>query len=243
MEKLHQEIIDYCKAQEPYEACGFIKGNNFYPCANVADNPCDDFIIAKQDYDPNAQIIVHSHPQGEAVLSIADRISQNRTGLDWWLVCENNIKKYRFAPFLKGRNFEYGKSDCCSIIEDAFMLMNCFDTQFPRKGEQDDIASGALIRYMKEAGFNQISNQNDSLKFVLPGDVIVTSVGANANHASLYLGNNQVLHHRYNNLSRVETIGGIWFKAVHSVWRFPTFKAQMLKAIENDFKAGDLWQQ
>ncbi|MBS9777638.1 MAG: C40 family peptidase [Gammaproteobacteria bacterium] len=237
MNRLEQEIIKYCKKEVPNEACGFIAEGKFCPCKNLSNDPKETFVIAQNDWQDNAQIIVHSHPNGEPYLSGADRMAQHRSCLEWWLVTNGKINKYRYAPLLKGRVFEYGKADCCAIIEDAYMLMGIFSTQFPRLDVKADKENLSIIQYMQEAGFDIVSEQEDGLQKAMPGDVILTSVRGVANHASLYLGDEQVLHHPMGGLSRVEMLGEVWHKIVHSVWRHSQFKPEMMQAIRNDLEA------
>ncbi|MBR0573678.1 MULTISPECIES: C40 family peptidase [Pasteurellaceae] len=243
MDKLTQQILTHCQKEYPNEACGFVIGDKFYPCKNVADNPQETFVIAEKEWRPEIEVVVHSHPNNEPFLSGADRISQARSGLEWWLICKNQLKKYRYAPLLRGREFKYGKTDCCSIIEDVFMLMGIFDTQFPRTNEQDDIKNQAILHYLEQAGFEQVSTQSQGLTLAQAGDVILTSIQGVANHASFYLGNEKILHHPMFGLSRVEKLGGIFHKAIHSIWRHPDFKPEMMTAVFNDLEASDLWQQ
>ena len=54
IEPVLSEIIDYVNKQIPFEACGFLglrKGRvKFYPCANGAGDPTQDFVIDPFDY-------------------------------------------------------------------------------------------------------------------------------------------------------------------------------------------------
>lgn len=237
MALLEQKVLIHSREQYPKEAVGLIENGEYYPCENIASDPIKTFLIAKDDWRFNASIVVHSHPNNEPYLSSADRIYQAKSGLEWWLVVSNKVKKFRYAPLLKGREFEYGSSDCCSIIEDVFMLMGVFDTVFKRTSEDEDIKKLWILTCMKQAGFIQISTQIDGLNLAKAGDVILTSIGGVANHASFYLGNEKVLHHPLGGLSRVENLGGIWHKAIHSVWRHPKFQSDMLEAVFNDLNA------
>ncbi|WP_250578885.1 NlpC/P60 family protein [Neisseria subflava] len=65
-------------------------------------------------------------------------------------------------------------------------------------------------------------------------DVILTSYGGHANHAALYLGDGQILHHAYNQLSRREPFNQWWSERIDGVWRLPEFEPEMLQAVEND---------
>ena len=89
MTKLEQQLIDYAKQQEPREMCGFVvfKGSEkvFVPCENMACDPENFFEISPDDFIRASQYdgivaLVHSHPNGEAILSSADRQMQLNSG-------------------------------------------------------------------------------------------------------------------------------------------------------------------
>ncbi len=235
---LEEKIFEYVKKQGNKEACGFIENKIFYPVPNMAANPKETFFIAPKDYRPQANILVHSHPNNEPFLSGADRLSQSQTGLDFWLVTQGKIKKFRHCPLLKGRVFEYGKYDCGAIIEDAYMLMGIFQEQVVRNELHTDEKRAILPTNLLKRGFRQIANQHDGISAIQAGDVVLTSMQGVANHAGLYLGDGKILHHPLNGLSRVETFGGYWIKGFHSIWRHHNFKPFMLEAVFNDLNAG-----
>lgn len=115
MEKLEQTIITYAQSQEPHECCGFVvlKGGenlpHFLPCENVAEDKENHFEISPDDYlkaEQQGEIIalVHSHPNGEPVLSVADLQTQLYCQLDFWLVCDGKLHIFPKIPPLVGRH-------------------------------------------------------------------------------------------------------------------------------------------
>ncbi|NPI86981.1 hydrolase, partial [Escherichia coli] len=66
--------------------------------------------------------LVHSHPGGHPWLSEADRRLQVQSDLPWWLVCRGEIHKFRCVPYLTGRRFEHGVTDCYTLFRDAYHL-------------------------------------------------------------------------------------------------------------------------
>lgn len=228
-----------CLAQlvAPDELCGFVvlhkERLRFLVASNVAENPQESFEIGNADWrvaESRGEIvaIVHSHPNGEPFLSGADRQMQIQTGLPWILAVGGRLKQFRCCPHLRGRVFEYGKADCGALIRDAFMLMGV-DLPDHKRGDIDDDAEHEYLRkHFERVGFVRVS---DGLR---GGDVILTSYGGHANHAALYLGDGQILHHAYNQLSRREPFNQWWSERIDSVWRLPEFKPEMLQAVEND---------
>ena len=205
----------------------------FLPMENVSENSKETFEISQKDWVDAESLgeiiaVVHSHPNGEPFLSGADRQMQIQTGLPWILAVGRRLKQFRCCPHLRGRVFEYGKADCGALIRDAFMLMG-FDLPDHIRGDIDDDAEHEYLRkHFERVGFVRVS---DGLR---GGDVILTSYGGHANHAALYLGDGQILHHAYNQLSRREPFNQWWAERIDSVWRLPEFEPEMLQAIEND---------
>lgn len=236
---LAHQIINHAKQAYPNESCGLIVNDAYIPCDNVADDPSETFRISPDAWQP-ADAVVHSHPQGQRYLSGADRQAQHKMRCDWWLAFfadQWRVLQYRYAPLLRGRTFDYGKRDCYGLIEDAYMLCGIKLMAYERKGEAQEIADNAFIVNFPKSGFYQVE-----LNDMQPGDVILTSIRGNANHASIYLGDEQVLHHPYGGLSRREGFCDVWHKSMHSVWRHKQWQTDMMTAIFNDLEAETIWQ-
>lgn len=222
----------------PQEMCGAIadihdKGRRFFSIDNIAENPEETFEMNPKGWqalaaDGEIVAVVHSHPNGEPFLSGADRQMQIQTGLPWILAVSGRLKQFRCCPHLRGRVFEYGKADCGTLIRDAFMLMGVEFPDHERGDMDDDAAQDFWEKHLERCGFVHISDD------LCGGDVVLTSYGGHANHAALYLGDGQILHHAYNQLSRREPFNQWWSERVHSVWRYPGFEPEMLQAVEND---------
>ncbi|MDW0372276.1 C40 family peptidase, partial [Mannheimia haemolytica] len=131
--ELEQQIIDYALQHEPHEMCGFVvfdgNKNRFIPCENQAEDKANYFEISDLDYikaEEKGELVavVHSHPEpnGKPILSVLDRKMQVQTGLDWWLVHNRQIHKFRNVPHLIGREFKHGTMDCYTLYRDAYML-------------------------------------------------------------------------------------------------------------------------
>ena len=237
--KLEQQIINYALKHEPQECCGFVvfKGQEkiFLPCENIADDPENYFEISTNDwllahqYD-GIVAVVHSHPEGEAVLSTADRQMQVQSGLDWWLVCDGQIKQFRNVPHLVGRDFEHGIMDCYTLFRDAYMLAGLDLPDFEREDGWWTSGENLYLDNLTKQGFHRT---DDGVKV---GDVILMQVGANVpNHAAIYLGKwHQVLHHSPNRLSKRDLYDGYWFKHTHSIWRHKDVEDLNFNGIFND---------
>lgn len=120
-EEARREMLACAEEAVPSEMCGVLvfsyEGYEFLPLSNCAENPHETFEISADDWMAAERVgeivaVVHSHPRGEPFLSGADRWMQVETGLPWILVTQGRLKLFRPVPHLRGRVFEYGKTDC-----------------------------------------------------------------------------------------------------------------------------------
>ncbi len=234
---IEQQIINHTKAEYPKESCGLVVNGEYVPCSNIADNPYDDFEISVNEWQ-TCDAVVHSHPQGQRYLSGADRQQQQVTRCDWWLVVNDEIIKYPYMPLLKGREFEYGTADCCSIVVDSYRLANIALINGKRLGIEEDIEQQTIVKCFENTGFYQVD-----INELKAGDVILTRYENNhnkASHAGFYLGDEQVLHHEINKLSQVISLHNFTandLKNIHSVWRHNEWQADSITAINNDLNS------
>lgn len=236
---LEQHIIAYAKQHEPQEICGFVvfegREKVFMPCENVAADPCNYFEIHPDDWlrahlSDGVVAVVHSHPNGSAVLSEADQRMQQQTALDWWLVCDETIRRFRPIAPLLGREFANQTADCLSLCRDAYMLSG---QDFPFFDYEIDWYEQGEPRYsdnLAALGFEQITASELQL-----GDVVLMQAGAAVgNHAAIYLGDQQLLHHSPNRLSCRVIYGGYYLQITHSIWRYKQWSRLDFTAILNN---------
>lgn len=124
---INDDILAHARQCAPAESCGYVvrtaQGERYFPCENLSAEPTMYFRISPEDY-LNARnrgdivALVHSHPDGKPCLSSADRTLQIQSGLDWWLVCDNRIHKFRCVPHLTGRQFEHGVIEAREFVGD-----------------------------------------------------------------------------------------------------------------------------
>lgn len=228
-----QEIIlKIAEKSKPNEMCGCIVKTwvayEFWECTNIAPNPTETFEINWGFYnciDDFVQAIVHSHPRGEPFLSGADRQAQVATDLPWILAVSGSLKWFEPVPHLRGREFVYDDADCCRLIQDAYHLCGLDLLDCPRVDMDTDIKQKTLFRYFKQSDvFYRVAHGLQA------GDVILTtSHGKTPDHAALYLGNDEILHHAHGHLSRREPYHSYWQKCTHSVWRHKKWQPEIIK--------------
>lgn len=220
-------IINHAEAVAPNECCGFIVSDHmdglefYYPCRNIADDPENFFEISADEFIEAEQLgeivaVVHSHPNGEPKLSIADRQMQDLLGLDFWLVCNEELHFFpKIAP-LVGREFVHNQADCYNLFRDFYYLAGADFPLFEYESEWYLKGQNLYLDNLERHGFKRL----DSAENLQIGDVILMQVGADVpNHAGIYLGDQMVLHHSPKRLSKRDLYDGYWLKHTHSIWR------------------------
>lgn len=226
-------ILNHANQCGEDECCGLVIDNTIYlPCDNLADDRKNYFEISPDDW-LNAEqqgtitAIVHSHPQGLPILSEADQIYQQKTAVDWWLVCENEIHKFRYMQPLIGRQFEHGVTDCYTLFRDAYHLCGFDFPDFERVDGWWDNGHNLYLDNMAANGFYPINLTN-----LQEGDIILFALNSKTvNHAVIYIGNNSILHHLPHRLSKRDLFSGYWLKHYHSIWRHQQWQSSNFTAI------------
>jgi len=215
------DALAHALAEMPREACGLLivrKGREVYrPCRNLATGD-DQFTIAPDDYEAaeaEGEIVgvVHSHPFLPATPSQADMVSCEATGLEWHIVSVPNGVWHSFRPTgyvapLVGRVFSHGVLDCYAAIRDGMQQMA--GLSLPDYERHDGWWHNGQNLYLDNfsgAGFVAVSDE------IRRFDVLLMQIGSPVpNHASLYLGEDTMLHHVQGRLSSRDVYGGYWRK-------------------------------
>ncbi|MDR5756508.1 Mov34/MPN/PAD-1 family protein [Caballeronia sp. LZ035] len=208
----------------PNEACGLIVQGDYIPCTNIGPDPARGFVIPSREY-ANAedqgeiQAIVHSHPDAGALPSIEDLTACATSSIAIWIIVnvsrDQEDRPYvgRFHLFSKsvegcaliGLRFAHGTNDCYGLVRRYYRAaigLNLPD--FSRSGIWwDDGQSSLYMENYKAAGFVSIGCDAS----LHEGDVLLMAVASRRgipNHAAVYLGDDTILHHLWNQLSRRE---------------------------------------
>lgn len=234
-------ILAHALADAPRESCGLIirnqQGEHYLPYQNRSAEPahyfsvsCDDFIRAGEQGEVVA--VVHSHPGGEPYLSAADRAMQVNSGLPWLLVCNNTVRRFEPVPHLLGRIFHHGITDCYSLFRDAYHLAGINLPDFERADDWWRRGGELYLDNMEQNGFSRVR------KDIRPGDVILFCYASSrANHAAVYTGDQTILHHIPNQLSKREAYNPRWQHMTHSIWRYRHWQPSGFTGICNDLDA------
>ncbi|HBK1587255.1 TPA: phage tail protein [Escherichia coli] len=221
MTQTESAILAHARRCAPAESCGFVvrtpEGERYIPCVNISAEPEAYFRIAPEDWlraEMQGEIValVHSHPGGLPWLSEADRRLQIKSALSWWLVC---------------------RGECYTLFRDAYHLAGIDMPDFEREDDWWRNGQNLYLDNMEATGFYRIS-----LPSAQPGDILLCCFGASvANHAAIYCGNGELLHHLPEQLSKRERYSEKWQRRTHSVWRHRHWHASAFTGICNDLAA------
>lgn len=223
----------------PNEACGVIvnigKKSQLFVCQNISDHPASQFLIDPLDYaraEEAGEIsaIWHTHTDSPSTPSDADRAGCEASELPWLITSIYNTGNLENANFvvnepnllepsnfemdLLGRPYIFGIFDCYSLVVDYYkrnlgIEMPAFNhkriPQFWQKGMDffTESADEAEVH-----GFVEVTDESykefDLLVFTIKNEI--------PNHVAIYIGNDTILHHVRDRLSRREQYSTGWAK-------------------------------
>jgi proteasome lid subunit RPN8/RPN11 len=221
----------------PNESCGLIvlteDGEKYVPCNNAHDNPSEHFRLSGEDFAEAEELgeikaVVHSHPNASGAPSDADRVQCELSELPWHILSVGIVDgKAEFgqqgycqpcgyqAP-LQGRQFAHGILDCYTLFKDFLfreygIRMNNYEREDDWWNKGHELYS---IDRLNAEGLFQIKDEPKR------GDIILMNIRSKvANHAAVYLGDGQMLHHLHGKLSRTEPYGGMWAERTVGIYR------------------------
>ncbi len=110
------------------------------------------------------------------------------------------IHKFRCVPYLTGRRFEHGVTDCYTLFRDAYHLAGIEMPDFHREDDWWRHGQNLYLDNLEATGLYQVP-----LSAAQPGDVLLCCFGSSVpNHAAIYCGDGELLHHIPEQLSKRE---------------------------------------
>jgi proteasome lid subunit RPN8/RPN11 len=227
---LNAQILEHAQSEDPRECCGLVaivKGRRrYFACRNIANTPDEHFVLNGEDYaqvEDQGEIvaIVHSHPATNPAPSAADRVACEKSGLPWFIVnpkteawgyCEPSGFE---LPYV-GREFVFGVVDCYSLVRDWYGKE--FGLQLSDYQRRDlfwERGENLYVDNFRRESFRKIPFEE--LQY---GDALLMQLGANLpNHAAIYIGDQQILHHIQGRLSSRDVLGSYYAKNTAMVLR------------------------
>lgn len=233
-----QAIQAHAVAEYPRECCGLIvagaNGEAYIPCRNVATTPSEHFRLPAEDYAYAEDLgevlaVVHSHPNASAAASDADRVMCEASGLPWHIVSVGQctgaepecgdlqtIEPCGYEAPLVGRQFAHGVLDCYTLVRDFYA--RDLGIQLSQYEREDDWWEKGQDLYsldrLRAEGFELIDGEPQR------GDMVLMQIRSPVpNHAGVYLGDGQMLHHMHGRLSEKVVYGGMWAERTRYIVR------------------------
>jgi len=221
-ESLKQQILEHATHDSPFECCGLIavvKGRRrYFWCENIAATPEEHFVLSGWDeVEDQGEIvaIVHSHPVTNPRPSEADRVACEKSGLPWFIV-NPNTREWGYCepegfelPYV-GREFVFGVVDCYTLVRDFYQReYGVTLTDYHRRDGFWLRGENMYVDNFAKEGFSPVSLQE-----LQRGDLVLMNLQSPLpNHAAIYLGDQQILHHVQGRLSSRDLLGGYYLKA------------------------------
>lgn len=230
----HNDLEEVMRQQAelnyPNESCGVVvsagKKAIIIPCKNIASDPRNYFRIDPHDYVKAANQgevigIWHTHVELPANPSPADVAGCNSSGVEWFIIGAYKTEEgMTFTPihtlqpsdaevdYLE-RPYLFGVYDCYTLIRDYYSReFGITLGEYPRVENFWKKGLDFFTEGYPEQGFELLIDQEPEV-----GDLFIMQVAADIpNHIAVYIGDDLILHHCQNRLSRRDVYGGMWAK-------------------------------
>ena len=217
---LHEAVRKHAFYCYPDEGCGILtRSQGLVALKNVAPD-------ARHTFDCSAELapyleagevlaFIHSHPDGPHAPSAFDMSQQQAMDVPWGLISTDGTGYLPLffwgdmlpPPPLEGRPFRYGPSgtdgrgDCAALVRDWFRLERGIELpEFPREYRWWRKPNVSYHQNLLDAGFIEADRHDPHI-----GDVFLARIGEHqANHAGVYVGKGEFLHHLENRLSTID---------------------------------------
>jgi cell wall-associated NlpC family hydrolase len=214
----------------PNEGGGvLVIGKDVLTVANRSETPTEsfDFGTLGELEDAHGQLaaIFHTHPEDQPP-SMADLANCASTMLPWVIAGPNRIFViYPERQAYGSREFAYGSADCFQLVADFYAQeRGIFLPWFERPAPEwwhDSAAANPYFQHAAGCGFQVIPWAECGPEGLQPSDVVLMKIGAKqTNHAAVYLGGGNILHHLWGHLSRVEQLDHRFQRLTTHICRF-----------------------
>lgn len=215
------QMKNHAIQETPNECCGLLidKSNSsiVFPCRNMADDKLNNFSINIKDYIKgsemgNIKAFYHSHCSEAHIndFTLLDKLNSinHKLPMILYFLPNNEFKLFNENSINNeyiGKSFKYNESDCLSLVE-KFYLQE-FNIILPKEFRNDNWIKESPNRIIDNIQKFQFHEVND-LRF---GDIIlIKNHTLYPSHLMIYLNNNQILHHRFQGYSTVETYSNFY---------------------------------
>jgi len=236
MDHLYAKIQNHCLENPAIESCGLIietpNGIIAEPCKNISNFPKHHFLISSEEqrekeYKGKLLGFYHSHVD-ESDFSYLDKSVSEKTNLECFLyqIPTGKLLSYKpngwRAPYL-GRPFVPGIFDCYQLVKDYYkteLNVELPDLDHPfRFAPTQDAEELPKVGYSKKSTFLVdyfLSNGFQKVDDIQLNDILLIKTDRidAAAHCLIYYGNDKILHHPGDKLSRIEQYNYFYQKRV-----------------------------
>jgi cell wall-associated NlpC family hydrolase len=116
---------------------------------------------------------------------------------------------------LIGRQWEYGKADCFTLVRDWFKLQGVELPDYERP-KSTETCESIFLKEMPLQGFKAVTLQTRQ-----PGDVLIMRMATRTPmHAAILLSDERILHQQRDSLSAVVPLSRYYLARVAAVFRY-----------------------
>lgn len=233
---IKEKIRNHALSKPKEEVCGFICFNKIslekeiFCCNNSNGSRNNAFTINPLDYvraSRSGEILAvyHSHVNDNLNFSLSDKINSNSHEVPFILY---NVRQNIFNEYFPndyefsyiGREFEYGKFDCFSLVKDYYkkeLGINIIDNYTNRNDNWYEKKSNSFLEGWKNdnSDFNIVEKPKKH-------DVLFLKYFKTAvfpHHMGIYLGEDMFLHHPRNKYSLIEKYSDTYKRKTFSILR------------------------
>jgi cell wall-associated NlpC family hydrolase len=169
------------------------------------------------------RIVCHSHPNRAPQPSDADKLGCEQSRLQWLIVSVPGDAWTMLAPSgfsapLIGRDFVWGVFDCFTLLRDYYRDVVGITLPEAEPYSYNFWKNNQALYEQRLEQFGFITLAQDQA--LQAHDVLLIQIRSTiANHAAIYLGDGQLLHHLESQLSRRDIYGGFWQKNTRFIAR------------------------
>lgn len=229
---IYNKIKNHAMSIPNQECCGLLvenkNGVDIVPCTNIAENKYNNFCISGADYIKASKLgniiaSYHSHVCDEQnnYPSLLDQINSQGHKLPSIIYYLHQDKfqildHYQFCRYI-GRPFIYNSNDCLGLVEDYYANeLQIYIPRFERNETTLKNNPTIILDNIQECNFINVNQ-------LQLHDIIIINTLLGPTHLMIYVGNNQILHHRYKQYSTVEIYKDLYQRQTHSIFRHRNF--------------------
>ena len=228
-------------AEYPQESVGIVVDGKYVPLKNVHVDPLNNFKVdgrALVKYKDRIQAVIHSHnttydnnkhtTHHTPFPGVDDQKAQLAWGVPFGIqfIADGEAAGLLFwgdslpVAHYEGRPYIHAVYDCFSILRDYFREeLGVFFPDCPRQDGWWNEGENLYMAHIREYGFEPVERTDPQ-----PYDVAFFTVLSEVpNHAGLFLGGDNILHHLSTNTSRVDSASK-WLNPqgprFNSLWRY-----------------------